>query len=308
MHARPTASDWMLFAMCVVLWGSAYAMVRVALLHGATPWEIVAGRLWIATLFLHAFLWARRRRGAEPPRTPRARRKLLLMGLLGAALPFWLYSWAQLSAPSGLVGLYAAVTPLLVGFLAPIFARYERMNPTRIFGLLLGFAGVAALMAPTAFGREHASLLAQAAAFAGAVCYAVNTLVARAGTEIPPLEAAAGWTLFGALLATPFAIGEVLAAGARPDPIAWLAILGLALGPTGVASIAYFSLVRSAGPVFVTQTNYLMPLWALGLGAIAFAEPVHTNALVALGLIITGLFVAQEGWKALRPAAPPNPT
>jgi len=304
MHSRPTIGDWTLFALCVAFWGSAYAMVRVALIHDAAPWQIVAGRLWIATGFLH-FVWlARRRRGLEPPRTPRSRRKLLLMGLLGAAAPFWLYSWAQLSAPSGLVGLYAAVTPLIVAFLAPLFAKYERLDGGRIIGLALGFAGVAALMAPSALGGDsHGTMLAQAAAFAGAACYAVNALVARAGADIPPLEAAAGWTLFGAILATPFAIGETMA-GARPEPTAYLAMLGLALGPTGIASIAYFALVRSAGPVFAVQTNYLMPLWALALGAAAFGETIGANAVIAFALIALGLFIAQEGWRVWRPSAP----
>lgn len=302
--SRPSASDWFLFALCVGLWGSAYALVRVGLQHGATPWEIVAGRLWIATIFLNLLLQWRRARGFDPPRTPKARRKLALMGVLGAAAPFWLYSWAQLSAPSGLVGLYAAVTPLLVAATAPFFIAGERHSATRYLGLLLGFGGVAALMGPAAFGdAAHASLIAQGAAILGAVCYAVNTLVARGGVQIPPIEAAAGWTFFGALLATPFAIGDALAVGADIDFIGWAAIAALALGPTGVASIAYFHLVRGAGPVFVTQTNYLMPLWALALGAIAFQEPVGANALTALLLIIGGLFVAQQGWRAFRPAA-----
>ncbi|MGE0829082.1 MAG: DMT family transporter [Hyphomonadaceae bacterium] len=301
MHSRPTAGDWCLFALCVALWGSAYAMVRVALHHGAGPWEIVAARLWLAAIFLNLVLAARRAAGLEPPRTPRARRKLLLMGALGAAAPFWLYSWAQLSAPSGLVGLYAAVTPLLVAFLAPLFARGERMDASRITGLCLGFAGVAALMGPSALDAEHASVLAQGAAFLGAACYAANTLLARGGVQIPPLEAAAGWTLFGALIATPFAASEIVA-GSRPEPLAWLAIAGLALGPTGIATIAYFQLIRSTGPVFVTQTNYLMPLWALALGAIAFQEPIGPNAIAALALIVFGLFIAQAGWRGLRPA------
>lgn len=303
---RPTARDWTLFFLCVALWGSAYALVRVALIHDAAPWQVVAGRLWAATLFLHAILYMRRARGRAPPRTPRTRGKMLAMGLLGAAAPFWLYSWAQLSAPSGLVGLYAAVTPLIVAFLAPFFARSERLDVGRFAGLALGFAGVAALMAPSALGTElDGTLLAQGAAFLGAACYAVNALVARAGADIPPLEAAAGWTFFGALIATPFAIGETLG-GAHPAPMAYVAILALALGPTGLAAIAYFALVRSAGPVFTVQTNYLMPLWALALGAVAFGEEVGVNALAAFALIALGLFIAQEGWRIWRPSAPPS--
>jgi drug/metabolite transporter (DMT)-like permease len=298
--ARPTAGDWVLFFMCVGVWGSAYALVRVGLEHHASPWQIVAGRLWAAAIFLNAILYLRRTLGKAPKPTPGALPKVLAMGLLGAAAPFALYSWAQLSAPSGLVGLCAAVTPLLVAGLAPAFGAAERLDGPRWFGLALGFAGVAALMGPSAFGHGPASLWAQAAAVAGAVCYAANTLIARGGVQIPPLEAAAGWTLIGALIATPFAIAETAVTPTQPDATAWLAILALAIGPTGLASIAYFHLVRSAGPVFVTQTNYLMPLWALCLGAIAFDERIYANAWLAFGLIAAGLFAAQH---SARPAA-----
>jgi drug/metabolite transporter (DMT)-like permease len=296
---RPTAADWLLFFLCVALWGSAYAMVRVALQDGASPWEIVAARLTLAAILLNLLLWRRRAKGLEPPRTPRSRRKLLLMGALGAAFPFALFSYAQLGASSGLVGLYGALSPLLVAGFAPLFNPADRQNAAGFLGLFLGFAGVAVLMAPAALGNfAHATLAAQAAASLGAACYAANTLIARGGVQIPALEAAAGWTAFGALLAAPLAIWDATH-GAAPGAAGWLAIAGLALGPTGVASIAFFQLVRTAGPVFVTQTNYLMPLWALALGALAFGETISMSAVIAFALIAAGLFIAQGGWRTL---------
>jgi len=296
---RPTPLDWALFFFCVATWGSAYAAVHVGLEYGATPWVIVAGRLWAATIILNLLLYVRRAQGKEAPATPGVQIKLALMGVLGAAAPFALFSFAQLEAPSGVVGLYSAVTPILVAAFAPLVAPEDRPTPAKMAGVALGFAGVAVLMGPAALeGIGSASLLAQAAAALGAACYAVNTLVARAGRAIPALEAAAVWTLYGALFATPFAIAS--APGAHVEPIAWAAIAFLALFPTALASIAYFYLIRSTGPVFVTQTNYLLPLWALALGAIAFGEEIGANAVLAFVLIVLGLFVAQEGWRMLR--------
>jgi drug/metabolite transporter (DMT)-like permease len=49
----------------------------------------------------------------------------------------------------------------------------------------------------------------------------------------------------------------------------------------------------------VTQTNYAIPLWAVGLGAIAFGERLPPQAFAALALIALGLFVAQEGWRGV---------
>ncbi len=295
---RPTPLDWALFFFCVATWGSAYAAVHIGLEYGATPWVIVAGRLWLATLILNALLFIRRAQGKEQPPTPGVQVKLALMGVLGAAAPFALFSFAQLEAPSGVVGLYSAVTPILVAAFAPLVAPEDRPTPAKVMGVALGFAGVAALMGPAALeGLGSASMLAQAAAALGAACYAVNTLVARAGRAIPALEAAAVWTFYGALVATPFALMSI--PDAHVEPTAWAAIIFLAIFPTALASIAYFYLIRSTGPVFVTQTNYLLPLWALALGSIAFGEHIGANAVLAFVLIVAGLFVAQEGWRML---------
>jgi drug/metabolite transporter (DMT)-like permease len=297
--ARPSPADWALFLFCVATWGSAYAAVRVALTHGATPWLIVALRLGLAAALLHAILHVQRRRGRAPPPTQGVQGKLILLGALGAAIPFALFSHAQLGASSGLVGLYSAVTPIVVAAIAPFFAQEERLTLARGLGVAMGFAGVAVLMGPSAFGAGPASLTAQLAAAAGAMCYAANTMVARAGKQIPVLEASAWWTFYGALMAAPMAL--LNAPAAMPAPEAFAAIAFLALFPTALAGVAYFALIRSTGPLFVSQTNYLLPLWALALGAAAFGEPIGPGAIVSFALIAAGLFVAQQGWR--RPAA-----
>jgi drug/metabolite transporter (DMT)-like permease len=294
---RPSSADWALFALCVVFWGSAYACVHVALGAGADPWTIVAGRLWLATIALHLWLWLQRRAGRAPPPTPHSAGKLAMLGLVGAALPFALLSWAQTRIDSGLVGILAALTPILVGFAGPALVGDGRLTLARVIGLLLGFAGVVVLMGADALaGLGNGEVLGQLAAAGAATAYAVNALLARRGVEIPPLEAAAGWTLWGALFATPFA---VLAWDGPPEALGWIMIVVLALGATGVASIAYFELLRTVGPNFVSQTNYILPLCAVALGAALFGERLDWNAALAALLIGAGLVTTQEGWRRL---------
>lgn len=297
--SRPGPNDWALFAMCVGMWGSAYACVRVALHHDAQPWTIVAGRLWIGTAALHLLLWFRRSSGKEPTHTPHATGKMMLLGFVGAMAPFALLSWAQTRINSGLVGILAALTPILVGFIAPLMAQDDRLTTAKVIGLLLGFAGVVVLTGPDALsGLGAGAVWGELAAAGGAAAYAVNALMARRGPEVPALESAARWTFWGALYATPFAIWTWTGA---PQPLAWVMIVTLALGATGLASIAYFQLLRSVGPSFVSQTNYLLPLCAVGLGALIFGERLDWNAAVALGLIGLGLFTTQGGFRRLRP-------
>lgn len=294
-----TATDWALFFVCVATWGSAYAAVHVALASGASPWTITASRMWMGTLLLHGFLWMQRARNGEPLQTFKITPRLVLLGIAGGTAPFALLSFAQLYISSGLTGILAALTPLMVGATAPLIAPEERLTVTRLIGLLLGFAGVIVLTGPAAFAASGSAMLPGILAATGAAAsYALNALIARHGAPIPPLEASAGWTFWGAVLATPFML--LMPSETPPTPVAWLMIALLALGPTALASLAYFRLVRTAGPGFLTQANYCLPLWAVTLGVIAFGERVEPNMLAALLLIGLGLFTAQGGWRALR--------
>ncbi len=77
---------------------------------------------------------------------------------------------------------------------------------------------------------------------------------------------------FGALIVVPSAI---FTHGAPPNPgaqgLAILALLGLV--PTAGANLLRILLIRSAGPVFMSLTNYLVPVFAVFFGATFLAEP-----------------------------------
>lgn len=295
------AREWAVFFLCVALWGSAYALVETALADHSPPAVIVAARLWMATAMLHVYWGWRQRQGAAEGRTPGVQGKLFWLGAFGTTIPFSLLSWGQQHIDSGLAGILAAITPLIVAGLAPLLGQDRKLTVVRAVGLGLGFAGVITLMGPEALsglgGGGSLALLGQLAAAGAALSYAVNGLMARAGKPIPVLEASAGWTFYGAVLATPFAV-HALATMPPPGAIAWTAILALAVGPTAVASVGYFWLVRRSGPTFVTQTNYAIPLWAVLLGALALGERLAPQAFAALALIGLGLFVAQDGLRA----------
>jgi drug/metabolite transporter (DMT)-like permease len=295
-----TGREWALFFLCVVFWGSAYGMTRTAMDAGSTPALIASARLWIAAGFLFALLQWMRRQGNAPGPTLGASRKLALLGLVGGAFPFFLLAWAQNFIPSGLVGIIAALTPVMVAAFAWIVAPEDRLTPAKVIGVSLGFVGVAVLMAPDAQAPlGDRAVWGVMAAVTAAIAYAVNTLLVRVGPVIPPLEASAGWTFFGALWSTPLGAYDLMH-NPGPSPLGWTMITALALGPTALAGIAYFRLIESPGPTFATQTNYVLPIWAVGLGAFLLGERLNANAFWALLLVASGLFIAQEGWRHWR--------
>ncbi len=285
----------MLLAL-TVMWGSAFTMTKIAVTHLPPP-TVVAGRLVIGAVILVCLLLIVTRR------LPRGRRAWLfffLIAAIGNTAPFLLISWGQRSIDSGLAGILMACMPLFTLVLAHYFLPDERMTPTRLAGFAFGFCGVIVLIGPDfpmSAGEHAGQPTAMLAVLAGAACYAVAAVLARLRPPGDALSAAAATTLIAAMLSIPL----LTATGAAPqrvpdvDSPAWIAILLLGVFSTAAAAIVYFRLVSSAGPAFVSQLNYLIPLWAVSVGIVFLDEQPEMHHLYAMLLILIGVLVAQMG-------------
>ena len=299
MSARHPASDWVGLLALTGMWGSGFLLTKVAL-AGIGPELVVAGRLGIACLILVPLALTRDARVGERTQwNGRLWVFLILIGVFGNVLPFNLIAWGQQRMDSGLAGILMAVMPLATLGLAHFFVPGERLTAYRISGFLAGFAGVVVLMLPEggvagAPGGPDVPMLAMVAVLAGAVCYAISAVLARLRPPSHPMPSAAVTTL----IASGFMLPWLLIPGgvqspALPEGPALLAVLALGVFSTAWASVIYFGLVRSAGPAFVSQLNYLIPLWAVGIGVLFLGEEPRASQLLALGLILGGILFTQ---------------
>lgn len=296
---HPTA-DWVRLLALTVMWGSAFLLTKVSL-AALDPDLVVAGRLVVACALLLPLVGLRlkaSRGNGRPVWGARLWLFLALIAVFGNALPFSLIAWGQQRIDSGLAGILMAVMPLATLGLAHYFVPGERLTTYRVGGFLLGFGGVVALMGPDALlgpSSSEARLLPMLAVLGGAFCYAVSAILARLRPASEPLPSAAVTILIAAGLMVPPAFGtggEAL----LPAAIPWAslaAVLGLGVFSTAWASIIYFHLIKSAGPAFVSQLNYLIPLWAVMVGIVFLDEHLQANQLCAFALILGGILVTQ---------------
>tara|TARA_R110002074_G_scaffold21354_9_gene66483 strand:- start:1194 stop:1427 length:234 start_codon:yes stop_codon:yes gene_type:complete len=63
--------------------------------------------------------------------------------------------------------------------------------------------------------------------------------------------------------------------------------------PTALATLILVHVIRTAGPTFLTQTNYHVPIWSVIFGTLILAEPLPPQFLIALALIFAGLLVSR---------------
>ncbi|MGI9301293.1 MAG: DMT family transporter [Gammaproteobacteria bacterium] len=290
-------SDWLLLATLVALWGSSFLLTKIALAT-LSPSIIVAGRLALGAVVLLALLAGARKRLPAPGRLWMF---LLAIAITGNCLPFYLISWGQQRIDSGLAGILMAVMPLATISLAHFLVPGERMNANKTAGFVLGFIGIVVLMGPDALldaAGASGKLIAELAVLSGALCYAVTTIITRRRPPGDALGSSAGVLLIAGLIMSPIVFGAEPRAITEISVASALALCALGVFSTGAATIVYFKLIESAGPSFLSQINYLIPLWATFAGALVLNEKLDWHHMVALAIILAGIALAQ--WRPRR--------
>ena len=302
MNGSRTPLDWVLFSTLSLLWASAYAFKRMAVSKdvpaaGFPAYEIIPTRVTIGAIILLTVTQFSNQKW--PPLSDwRKYATMAVLGVIGTALPFFVITRAQETVDSSLAALYVAAAPLFVAVLAHFVFDDDKITPAKGVGLVIGFAGVALLFgrdAIAAFGS--ASVVAQLLLLFGTSFYAVATITARYGRDIPPVIFASGFVSIAAFVSWPMLLFTDLSA-LTPSKEAIIGIVGLGIAPTAAASILYMILIARTSATFLSLTGYTIPGISIIVGYIAFGEVRHWSAFAAFALILSGVWLAQRGGKA----------
>lgn len=292
MPRKAVPGDWLALLALTALWGTAFAFIEIAL-TAWTPVALVTGRLVSAAVVLLVYL---RVRGESLPTTPAAWLPLIVMAVLGSLLPFHLIAWAQQSISSSMAAVLMSVMPLYVLTLAHFFVPGSRLNAAKIVGFVAGFAGVVLVIGPEAIGAPDGStaVLAAFAVLGASLSYAVNSIYARRLGAVDPVRTSAGLFLVASAASLPMALSGELTI-APPDFATTSAMLILGLLSTGLATLFYFRIIQGPGPEFLSMVNYLVPGWAVAVGAIFLNETISPAAYAGFALILGGIGISEFG-------------
>ncbi|MBR9842713.1 MAG: DMT family transporter [Rhodobacteraceae bacterium] len=276
------------------VWGASFLFIEVAL-KGITPFWLAAARITFASLLMTA-IWGMRGWALFSETRPGTWSTVLIVGALSSAVPFMLLSWGQQYVTSGFAGVSMAAVALIVLPLAHFLIPGEHLTLRKGIGFLLGFCGVVVLIGGQAFESTGAAFetYGRIACLSAAACYALSSVLVR---RLPPVDAiglATVLLIVGALIVIPAAW---LREGPPPLPnqqtLIVLAILGVV--QTAAANFLRVLVIRTAGPTFMSLTNYQVPLWSVLLGALLLGEPLPPSLLLALALILSGVGLSQYG-------------
>ena len=266
------------------MWGASYLFMRYAVPQFG-PAALIEMRVLIAGIALSGWLVVMRQRMGWREHWP----AYLFVGAVGMALPFVLIAQALTVIDASTAAILNALSPLFASVTAALWIR-DPLTPAKLSGIGLCIAGTAVLVGWTPAPMSARELLAASLSVLATAIYGytiVFTKVKLRGAS--PLGTAAA-TLLMAAAALAFVVPFAPPPHALREipPMAWVAMLGLALVSTTVAFIFYYRLIADVGPVKAITVTLLVPIFGMIWGILFLGEPLTPGRVAGCVIILMG--------------------
>jgi drug/metabolite transporter (DMT)-like permease len=292
-----TIANWLRIVALSVLWGGTFLFAAVAIQgwpqgagNGLPPLTVVLVRVVVAAAVLAVVLKAMH---VAFPRGRAVWTAFFGMGLLNNVIPFSLIFWGQSQMPAGvaagLASILNATTPLFTVAVAHVLTTDEKATPRKAAALLVGLAGVAAMIGADAVGQLGASALGQLACLGAAFTYAFSSLYGKRfkALGVTPLQTAFGQLAASSLMMLPLAtIVDRPWTLAAPGVAPVAAVIVMGVLSTALAYILFFQILETAGATNLTLVTFLIPVSGILLGVAVLGEalkPQHFLGMACIG-------------------------
>ena len=275
---------WLL--LCLI-WGSTWLFIKLGL-SDLPPLTFAGIRFVIASTILFSLIAIRR---LSLPRTRKDWMLLATTGVLSFSLNYGLLFWGEQYISSGLAALLQATIPAFGLVIAHFYLPGEQMTPAKIFGVVMGVAGVGVIFSNQLSVAGPRALAGCGALVLGSACAAyANVLVKARGAKLDPAILAGGQMFFG--LIPLLLIGIPL----EGNPIhfhwtrmAFVALFYLAIVGSVVAFLLYYWLVQHMDVTKTMLVALVTPVIAVVLGVMILNEELNWRTFAGGAMIISGI-------------------
>ncbi len=288
---------WAVVLLTSFGWGTAPVLIRVALDEGLEPLAITAANSIIAAIAVMVFL------GFVRSGVTIGRIELRIgavMSILSVVLPFLSRNLALEYASAGFVSLMTALVPLITAVGAHFVLADEPLRAATVGGLVLGLAGVAALVlsGDSGIGEGGNPAIATGYALIGVVSVSAGAVYAkRHAGEYSVLGVSGTQFVIGSVLASiAMLIGEGIPA--NPSGTGWLSLIYIGVIGTFMPVALYYWLLRHVTVTYSTIIGYVVPFVAVVVGIIALGEQLQPGIILGGALIFAGVVITD--WLRIR--------
>jgi DME family drug/metabolite transporter len=295
-QAAGNAAGLLAIAAAAVLWGLLGPTARVVLQAGVTPLELAFWRAALAALLFGAHAAGRGGPGLARRDAP----AVLLLGVAGVAVFYASYLMAVRTGGAALAAVLLYTAPAWVA----VGGRLWLDEPVTRHGaatIVLGIAGVA-LVATAGSATVAITPPAVAWGLLAGLTYALYYLLGRRLFVRHRAEL---------VLAAALAVGAVVLLPfvrfAPKSPLAWAAIVGIAVVPTYLAYLLYAWGLRRVAAARAATVATLEPVVAVAAAWVAWGEVLRPAAYVGAALVVLAVVASAAAPRDAAPARAPAP-
>ena len=293
LQQRMTLATWGLLALLGLIWGGSFFFARIAIQH-VPAFTLVLLRVALAALALHIYVFGR----YDIYRELKARwPQFLLLGLINNAIPHTFIFLGQTQIGAGLAAILNATTPVWTVLIANALTHDEKLSVSKIAGCLLGLAGTAVLIGPSALpglmqSGSNIPLWALLFPVIAAISYGLAATYGKRFRGLAAPVTAAGQLTASTLIMLPLSlIIDTPWQLPVPPMTSVLAVLALALLSTAYGYILFFHIMSRAGATNTSLVTLLVPPSAILLGFLFLGETLEPTDVAGMLLIAVGLVV-----------------
>jgi drug/metabolite transporter (DMT)-like permease len=279
-----------LFFLAITSMGWGFNWPATKYLIGEVPPLTLRGLTGVAGACLLALLALARGQSlkVEPKLLPR----LMLAALLNVTGWMVLMGLALLWLPAGETALIAYTMPVWAAMLAwPVLG--ERPTPLRLIALVMAFGGLATIMGGNGLAASAAQLPGILLALAGAIGFALGTVLSKKRPlQLPPFSAAAWQVGLGCL---PVAIAGLLIETTPPaalTPLVWLLMFYSVAIAFCLCYITWFGALARLPASVAAIGTMAVPVIGVVVSALTLHEPFGIIQIAALVLTVSGVALA----------------
>ena len=280
---------WPFFLLLVMglLWGATVPLAKLATQGGAHPLGLTFWQGAGGAAITFVFCLIRRRL----PSLQRAHVVFYLFcGLIGSVIPGAMLFYAAPHLPAGIIAITLAAVPLMT-YGASFALRLDRLTPARLLGILLGLLGVLLIVGPESSLPDRAMVGWVFLSLTASAFYTLENIFVT--LRRPPgsdsLALVCGMLAMSAIYMLPvvWLTDSFVPLGTRWG-VTEFSVLGMMVF-SALAYALFLYVIETSGPVFASQTAYIITIAGVFWGILIFDERHSWWIWAALAVMIAGL-------------------
>ena len=288
----PKTIDYILLSILSLIWASAFFNIKIAT-YSYGPLTIAFFRIFLgAVLIVFICLF----KNIKIEAFSRDWYWFAIIGFVNLVIPFFLIAYGVQKIQSNLAAILMSTTPLSSAILAHFFTKTEKINFTKIIGVMVGFAGIIILFSENILINNENFFYALMI-LVGSTFYVVGGILTLKISSKKNENLTSSILIWGALIIFPLMIYYEQPWNLIPRLDSTISLIYLGVFPTGIAWLIRFHILKKNGLVFHSQVAYLIPIFGVILGYIFLKEVITLKVLIALLAVVIGFYFVKRSIK-----------